>query len=87
MPSSANVLSRMDTRLAELSANLNHFVSVFEASEKFSGPSLYFHHKTLNCLRSHDSAVQAIASDDIFDWLYGECIEWGKGTPSCGISQ
>ena len=77
MASSANVLSRMDARLAELSANLNHFVSVFEMSEKFSGPSLYFHHKTLNCLQSHHSAAQAIASEDIFDWLYATLASWG----------
>lgn len=77
MPSSAKVLSRMDARLAEVSVNLNHFVSVFESSEKFSGPSLYFHHKTLSCLRSHHSAAQAIASDDIFDWLYATLASWG----------
>ena len=83
MPSSYKVISRMDQRLRELSEDFKHFVSVFEASEKFSGPSLYFHQKSLACLHDHGSAVEAIASDEIFDWVLptwrrGECTGWGK---------
>lgn len=77
MPSSAKVLHRMDTRLAELSSSFVHFVSVFAESEKFSGPSLYFHHRTIDCLRRHDSAAHAIGSDEIFDWLYATLASWG----------
>jgi hypothetical protein len=67
----------MDSRLADLSANLEHFVGVFEEAEKFSGPSLYFHYKTLNCLRTYRSASEAIFSDELFDWLYATLASWG----------
>jgi hypothetical protein len=77
MPSSYKVISRMDQRLRELSKDFKHFVSVFEASEKFSGPSLYFHQKSLACLHDHGSAVEAIASDEIFDWVYATLASWG----------
>ena len=77
MPSSERVILRMDSRLAELSANLRHFVSVFEEAEKFSGPSLYFHLRTLGCLQNWGSAAKAILSEDLFDWLYATLASWG----------
>jgi hypothetical protein len=61
MASSYKVTSRMDERVEELSKNFNHFVSVFEGAEKFSGPSLYFHKKSLACLEQCGSAAAAIA--------------------------
>lgn len=77
MPSSSKVILRMDTRLDNLSFNFKHYVHVFEEAETFSGPSLYFHHKTLKCLRSHDSTTQAIQSEELFDWLYATLASWG----------
>lgn len=67
----------MDSRLARLSANLEHYVEVFTEAERFSGPSLYFHHKTLNCLQTYRSASEAICSDELFDWLYATLASWG----------
>jgi hypothetical protein len=67
----------MDSRLADLSANLVHFVEVFDEAERFSGPSLYFHLKTIGCLRNQGYATQAIISEDIFDWLYATLASWG----------
>ncbi len=67
----------MDSRLADLSANLEHFIGVFEKAERFSGPSLYFHLKTLRCLQNWGSVAQAILSDEIFDWLYATLVSWG----------
>ena len=77
MPSSEKVKFRMDSRLAELSVNLRHFVEVFEEANKFSGPSLYFHNKTLSCLRQFKSVSEAIISDELFDWLYATLASWG----------
>lgn len=67
----------MDSRVVDLSNNLKHFIDVFEEAEKFSGPSLYFHHKTIKCLRSYSSIVQAIQSEDLFDYLYATLASWG----------
>lgn len=77
MPSSEKVLLRMDSRVADLSKNLKHFIDVFEVAAKFSGPSLYFHHKTIKCLRSYSSIVQAIQSEDLFDLIYATLASWG----------
>jgi hypothetical protein len=77
LPSSEKVMLRMDLRVADLSANLEHFVGVFDEAERFSGPSLYFHLKTLGCLRNRGSATQAILSEDLFDWLYATLASWG----------
>lgn len=77
MPSSEKVRLRMASRVAELSANLSHFVKIFEDAERFSGPSLYFHNKTLGCLRTYPSVSQAIHSDELFDWIYATLASWG----------
>jgi len=77
MASSAEVTRRMDKRVTELSGDLARFLHAFDAASKFSGPSLYFHLRTLECLRHHGSAVDAIASDDFFDWLYATLASWG----------
>jgi hypothetical protein len=67
----------MDSRVAELAANLQHFIDVFEKAAKFSGPSLYFHNKTLKCLRGYSSIMEAIQSEDMFDLLYATLASWG----------
>jgi hypothetical protein len=67
----------MDERVRELSENFNHFVSVFEGAEKFSGPSLYFHKKSLACLERYGSPIAAISGDEIFDWVYATLASWG----------
>jgi hypothetical protein len=67
----------MDSRVTELSANFGHFIGVFAEAERFSGPSLYFHSKTLNCLRGYRTASEAILSNELFDWLYATLASWG----------
>jgi len=77
MGSSAKVIRRMEQRVEQLSADMPHWLRSFDAAAKFSGPSLYFHLRTLDCLRSHPSAVDAIYSDELFDWLYATLASWG----------
>jgi hypothetical protein len=67
----------MDQRVTDLLADIPRFLRAFETASKFSGPSLYFHLRTLECLRQHGSAVDAIASDDFFDCLYATLASWG----------
>jgi len=77
MGSSAKVIRRMEQRVERLSADMPHWLRSFDAAAKFSGPSLYFHLRTLDCLRSHPSAADAISSDEFFDWLYATLASWG----------
>lgn len=67
----------MDQRVEELSSDIPHWLHAFNSAEKFSGPSLYFHLRTLECLRSHSSPVDALHSDEFFDWLYATLASWG----------
>jgi hypothetical protein len=60
-----------------LIANFGRFVEAFDANRQFSGPSLYFHLKTLTALRSHASAVDALADDTFFDHMYATLASWG----------
>ena len=51
--SSTPVLARMDERVGELRSRFADFVRVFVKSERFTGPSWYFHRKTLETLLGH----------------------------------
>jgi len=77
MPSSVNVIRRMDIRVTELSNDLVRFARVFEEAETFSGPSLYFHLRTLDCLRHHKSSADALLSDELFEMIYATLASWG----------
>ncbi len=77
MGSSLKVLQRMDSRVRELSEHLLDFEHYFESTETFSGPSLYFHQKAIQSLRSCKSLSEAVLSDDFYDWIYATLASWG----------
>lgn len=77
MPSSARVLARMDERVQDLSADLNALVEVFRNADRFSGPSLYFHRRTIDTRRELGSTGAAIESDSFVELLYGTLTAWG----------
>src|SRR5262249_53788539 len=49
----------------------------FESSQLFTGPSQYFHVKTIALLRKHRSVVDAFYDDRYFDSLYAMLASWG----------
>jgi hypothetical protein len=67
----------MDQRVAELRAGLPGFVSVFAKSERFTGPSWYFHRKALARRAQHDAIASLLDDDVFFDWLYATLTAWG----------
>lgn len=67
----------MNERTEELASDLPRWLRSFDAAAKFSGPSLYFHLRTLVCLYRHPSAVDALSSEKLFDWLYATLASWG----------
>ena len=77
MVGTTKAIRRMDQRIEELSSDIPHWLYAFDAAATFSGPSLYFHLRTLDCLRRHSSAVEALYSDEFFDWLYATLASWG----------
>lgn len=77
MASSKAVLDRMEQRVSELDAGFRTFVDVFARSERFSGPSWYFHRKTLQRRATHATIESLLGDDVFFDALYATLTAWG----------
>jgi hypothetical protein len=67
----------MDQRVSELDAGFRRFVDVFGRSERFSGPSWYFHRQTLEQRSKHESIESLLGDDGFFDSLYATLTAWG----------
>jgi hypothetical protein len=67
----------MDQQVAKLIAGFVHFVQVFEKNRRFGGPSIYFHDRTLERLRSFDSPSRALLDDGFIESLYAVLAAWG----------
>lgn len=53
-------------RVQDLCENFDRYADAFEREVLFTGPSLYFHKKTLNILREHNGSVIACIGDTNF---------------------
>jgi len=77
MASGNKVLERMNERVEKLSNNFDHYLELFNKSDNFVGPSIYFHHKTLGQRNKHKD-VNSLSCDDLFfDYLYATLASWG----------
>lgn len=72
-----STLARMDRQVEALVQRFEHFVEVFDASRRFGGPSLHFHDRTLERLRSFDSPAEALRDDGFVESLYAVLAAWG----------
>jgi hypothetical protein len=66
----------MDHRVRKLADGFDDYVRVFGASERFTGPSGYFHRKTL-ALRAQQDIASLLKDDAFFDSLYATLTAWG----------
>jgi len=66
----------MRSRVNELVEGFGHYVDVFDEAKLFTGPSLYFHFKTLD-LRRQISAPQALENQEFLESLYATLTAWG----------
>lgn len=73
----ASTLVRMDQQVAKLIAGFVHFVEVFDTKRRFGGPSIYFHDRTLERLRSFGSPSKALLDDGFIESLYAVLTAWG----------
>ncbi len=64
-------------RIKDLESRFLKYLEAFLKSDRFSGPSLYFHQKTIERRRNMGSAVEAINDDPFFDYLYATLSSWG----------
>lgn len=67
----------MEQRVDQLINDFPEYLKAFEDAELFTGPSLYFHVKTINLRQSHSSAVETLDDHDFFDALYATLASWG----------
>ncbi len=68
---------RMERRVNDLIAGFDQYVQAFNDGNPFTGPSIYFHHKTLAILRQHSTPCSALHSDEFLDYLYATLASWG----------
>ena len=66
----------MDSRIVELCLRFEDHLDAFSRTELFTGPSWYFHDKTL-ALRTTLGLRGALRDDAFFDWLYATLVSWG----------
>lgn len=67
----------MEERVAQLIRDFKEYCDRFDASNLFTGPSLYFHLKTIKELGSAGSAKAAINDPIFLDYLYATLASWG----------
>lgn len=67
----------MDKRVSELLAGFEGFVRMFGASERFTGPSWYFHRQALRRRGEHRTMASLLTDDTFFDALYATLTAWG----------
>jgi hypothetical protein len=67
----------MNARVAELGAGFENFVGVLTRSERFTGPSWYFHRRTVRRRAEHKTTASLLTDDLFFDMLYATLTAWG----------
>jgi hypothetical protein len=77
----------MDDRIKELISDIPHWLNSYDEASKFSGPSLYFHLRTINCLRECKSPEKALNTEEFFDWLYATLVSWGMHRMGKGFTK
>lgn len=68
---------RMNQRVQQLIRGLSKYVGAFDSANLFTGPSVYFHLKTLERLRGHSSATEALADEQFVESIYATLAAWG----------
>jgi hypothetical protein len=73
----ADTLRRMQERVSELIESFGQYVDEFDRANLFSGPSLYFHFKTLDLLHRHVSPAEAVKDGEFLESIYATLTSWG----------
>jgi hypothetical protein len=68
---------RMEERVQSLIEHFSEYVDLFYQKNLFTGPSVYFHNKTLEILKGYDQAILVLNDEKFFDYLYATLTAWG----------
>lgn len=77
MGSSDKVVSRIAVRVNELASDFDKYVKVFAESNRFTGPSWYFHNRTIELTTKTRSLDDLFNNDCFFEYLYATLTSWG----------
>lgn len=75
--STSKTIRRLENRVSQLMVEFSGCLEAFDRARLFTGPSLYFHSKTLRVRRNYATAVDALSDEDFFDSLYATLTAWG----------
>jgi len=67
---------RLENRVNKLILNFDNCIKHFNKIQKFTGPSLYFHHKTIQLHKQYD-AIDLIQNEIFLEYLYATLASWG----------
>ena len=68
---------RMGQRVNELIEDFDGCCDAFDRLNLFTGPSAYFHSKTLSLLRQHKSPADAVLDEAFVETVYATLTSWG----------
>jgi hypothetical protein len=68
---------RTEQRVRDLIEGFDDCCDAFDRANLFTGPSLYFHFKTLELLRKHESPAEALRDEPFLESLYATLTAWG----------
>ena len=71
------LIKDLNLRLNKLTSNFTDYISKFNSINKFTGPSLYFHFKTLEKLHSYKNFEQIFEDNLFFEYVYATLTSWG----------
>lgn len=69
--------ARADLRTRELCAGFDGYLDSFDRQERFGGPSVHFHQRTIERRRALGSPVAAGRDRDFCELLYATLTAWG----------
>src|ERR1700685_2883508 len=72
-----DTIRRIEERVTELIEDFDGCCDVFDRANLFTGPSAYFHSKTLALLRQRKSAGDAVLDSAFLESLYATLTAWG----------
>jgi hypothetical protein len=77
LPFRSATVARLRRRVASLQMRFAASLDAFERAKLFSGPSVYFHKRTLWHLKRQKSAADAVADAGYLEALYATLTSWG----------
>ena len=72
-----DTIERMEKRVKTIIKQFDKFVGIFDQTNRFTGPSVYFHIKTLEIQQRNNTPCDVLQDDLFFDYLYATLTAWG----------